>query len=308
MNDRPDPALRQTHQPDSRRGFALGLAAYFLWGVLPVYFKLLGHISAIDIVAHRVLWSLPFLAVLVLLARHWEQLRAVLADAKTLGVLAITAVLIGGNWLLYTYAVVSGHILAASFGYYLNPLANVLLGRFILHEHLSRTQWTAVAIAAGGISVLAAGALGQLWISLTLCFSFATYGLLRKVVKADAVAGLTIETAMLFPMACAWLLWRGMTGAPVLGMTDADTGLLLLAGIVSTTPLLLFTAAARRLPYSTLGMLQFLAPTLQFLLAVLLYGEAFTLAHAIAFGAIWIALALYVGALVRSPRLPQPPE
>ena len=310
MNDRAKIAVMTpaTAHPESKRGFAFGLAAYGLWGVLPIYFKLLGHISAFDIVAHRVLWSLPFLALLVVLARHWNRVREAFTHPKVLGMLAVTALLIGGNWLLYTYAVISGHILAASFGYYLNPLANVLLGRFVLNERLSRTQWTAVAIAAAGISVLAAGALSQLWISLTLCVSFALYGLLRKVVKADAIAGLTVETGLLFPLAIGWLTWRGATGAPVMGSTSADTALLLLAGIVSTTPLLLFTAAARRLPYSTLGMLQFLAPTLQFLLAVLIYGEGFTFAHAIAFGAIWIALALYVGVLVRAPRLPQPPE
>jgi chloramphenicol-sensitive protein RarD len=211
-------------------------------------------------------------------------------------------VLIGINWLLYVYAVTSGHILAASFGYYLNPLANVLLGRFVLKERLSALQWSAVAIAGAGISVLAAGALSHLWISLTLCVSFALYGLLRKVVSADAVVGLSIETALLFPLALIWLVWQAASGAPVLGTTGTDTGLLLLAGIVSTTPLLLFTAAARRLRYSTLGMLQFLAPTLQFLLAVLVYGEAFTTAHAIAFAAIWTALALYVTALVRQAR------
>ena len=310
MNDRAESAVmrRTAGYPDSTRGFALGLAAYGLWGVLPVYFKLLDDISAIDIVAHRVLWSLPFLVVLVALAKGWNQVRSAFSNPRTLGILAVTAVLIGVNWLLYVYAVTSGHILAASFGYYLNPLANVLLGRFLLHERLSRLQWIAVAIAAAGISVLAAGALGQLWISLTLCVSFALYGLLRKVVQADAVAGLTVETALLFPLAIGWLIWRGTAGAPVFGTSDSVAALLLLAGIVSTTPLLLFTAAARRLPYSTLGMLQFLAPTLQFLLAVLLYGEAFTLAHAIAFGAIWTALALYVTALVRAPRLPQAPE
>ena len=220
----------------------------------------------------------------------------------------LTALLIGGNWLLYVYAVTSGHILAASFGYYLNPLANVLLGRFVLKERLTRLQWIAVAIAGAGISVLAAGALGQLWISLTLCVSFALYGLLRKVVPVDAVTGLAIETALLFPLAIAWLAWRTASGAPTLGSSQADTVLLVLSGIVSTTPLLLFTAAAKRLPYSTLGMLQFLAPTLQFLIAVLVYGEPFTRAHAIAFAAIWTALALYVVALLRSPRLPQPPE
>ena len=292
----------------SRLGFAYGLGAYALWGVLPVYFKAIAAVGAVDIVAHRVLWSLPFLAILIGLARGWPKLREAASNRRTLGVLTLTALLIGGNWLLYVYAVTSGHILAASFGYYLNPLANVLLGRFVLKEALSRQQWIAVAIAAAGISVLAAGALGQLWISLTLCVSFALYGLLRKVVPADAVTGLSIETMILFPFALAWLGWRTAEGVSTLGSTSFETGMLVLAGIVSTTPLLLFTAAAKRLPYSTLGMLQFVAPTLQFLLAVLVYGERFTLAHAIAFSAIWSALALYLAALVRAPRLPQPPE
>jgi chloramphenicol-sensitive protein RarD len=291
-----------------RGGFGLGLAAYALWGVLPVYFKLLAAVPAFDIVAHRVLWSMPFLALLITLTRGWTKVRAAAAHAKTIGILTVTALLIGGNWLLYVHAVTSGHILAASFGYYLNPLANVLLGRFVLGERLNRLQWAAVAIAAAGISVLAAGALGQLWISLALCISFALYGLLRKVVPTDAVTGLGIETAILFPLALAWLAWRAWSGAALLGTDSVQTGLLLLAGVVSTTPLILFTAAAKRLPYSTLGMLQFIAPTLQFLLAVLLYGEPFTTAHAIAFPAIWFALLLYVTAMVRAPRLPQAPE
>ena len=303
----PEISPPDVHRAD-RTGFALGLSAYALWGVLPLYFKAVASVAALDIVAHRILWSLPFLLLLIALAKGWGKIGAVFGNGKTLRMLVLTALLIGGNWLLYTYAVISGHILAASFGYYLNPLANVLLGRFVLHESLSRLQWTAVAIAAAGISVLAAGALSQLWISLTLCGSFALYGLLRKVVAADAVTGLTVETALLFPIALLWLGWRLVAGVPALGESASVTGLLLLAGIVSTTPLLLFTAAARRLPYSTLGMLQFIAPTLQFLIAVLLYGEAFTFSHAIAFAAIWIALGLYVTALVRAPKLPQAPE
>jgi chloramphenicol-sensitive protein RarD len=291
-----------------RTGFVLGLLAYGLWGVLPIYFKALAAVPPVDIVAHRVLWSLPFLLLIIALSRGWRKVRAALVQPRTFWTLAVSALLIGGNWLLYVYAVTSGHILASSFGYYLNPLANVLLGRFVLKERLGRLQWIAVAIAAAGISVLAAGAVGQLWISLTLCVTFALYGLLRKIVPADAVTGLGVETAVLFPAAIAWLGSGALASRPVMGSEPMETGLLLLAGIVSTTPLLLFTAAARRLPYSTLGMLQFLAPTLQFLIAVLIYGERFTMAHAIAFTAIWISLVLYVIALVRAPRLPQAPE
>jgi len=301
-------ALAHRSEAHSRGGFALGLAAYTLWGVLPIYFKLLETLPAMEIVAHRVLWSLPFLAILILLSKGMPKVRAALKLPRTVGILVVTALLIGGNWLLYVYAVTGGHILAASFGYYLNPLANVLLGRFVLGERLSKLQWAAVAIAAAGISVLAAGALGQLWISLTLCITFALYGLLRKIVRADAITGLAIETAILFPIAIAWLAWELAASQPVMGMDQLQSGLLLLAGIVSTTPLLLFTAAAKRLPYSTLGMLQFVAPTLQFLIAVALYGEPFTTAHAIAFPAIWTALVLYVFALLRKPRLPQAPE
>jgi chloramphenicol-sensitive protein RarD len=291
-----------------RAGLALGLGAYGLWGVLPIYFKLIKSVAAVDIVAHRVLWSLPFLALLILLSKGWDKLRAAVTRPRTIGILTVTALLIGGNWLLYVYSVTAGHILAASFGYYLNPLANVLLGRFVLKEKLGRLQWVAVAVAAAGISVLAAGALSQLWISLTLCITFALYGLLRKVVPADAVTGLAIETAMLFPVAILWLGWHASQGAAVMGSSAFLTLMLLAAGVVSTTPLILFTAAAKRLPYSTMGMLQFIAPTLQFLIAVAVYGEPFTTAHAIAFPLIWAAMVLYVFVLMRTPRLPQPPE
>jgi chloramphenicol-sensitive protein RarD len=308
MNAPESPKAAVIRKHGAEGGFLLGLSAYALWGVLPVYFKSLTGVPPVEIVAHRVIWSLPFLAILTLITRSWSKARLVASRPKTLAMLFVTALLIGGNWLLYVYAVTSGHILAASFGYYLNPLANVLLGRFVLGEKLNRMQWTAVAIAAAGISILAAGALSQLWISLTLCVSFALYGLFRKIVPADALTGLSIETAILFPLGIAWLGWEALASQPVLGASWRDTELLLLAGVVSTTPLLLFTAATKRLQYSTLGMLQFIAPTLQFLIAVLLYGERFTLAHAIAFPAIWAALVLYVIAMLRAPRLPQAPE
>lgn len=299
-------AIRKAHHGPS--GFFLGLTAYGLWGVLPIYFNALRAVPPVDIVAHRVAWSLPFLAVLIIASGGWAKVRAAASRPRTLGILFLTALLIGTNWLLYVYAVTSGRILAASFGYYLNPLANVLLGRFVLKERLTRLQWAAVAIAGAGIAILAAGALSQLWLSLSLCITFAAYGLFRKIVPTDALTGLALETTILFPLAAAWLGWQALASQPVLGTSTRDTELLLAAGIVSTTPLLLFTAAAKRLPYSTLGMLQFIAPTFQFLIAALLYGEAVTRAHAIAFPAIWLALVLYVIAMLRAPKLPQAPE
>ena len=292
-----------THVDGSaRQGFALGVAAYGLWGGLPIYFKALRSIDSVDIVAHRIVWSAPVLTALLSYSGTWGEVRDALRNSRVVVLLTVTALLIGGNWLLYVYAVNSGHILAGSLGYYLNPLANVLLGRIVLKERLSWLQWTAVALAGAGITALAIGALSQLWISLILCVSFATYGLLRKIAPVDAVAGLAIETAILFPFAAGWLLWGLAAGTPIFGASALHVVLIAFAGIVTATPLLLFTAAAKRLRYSTLGMLQFLAPTLQFLLAVSIYGEPFTRAHAIAFGAIWTALALYVLAILRHAR------
>ena len=299
MNRDSGSALDHGH---ARQGLALGISAYGLWGVLPIYFKALRSIDAFNIVAHRIVWSVPILAALLSFTGTWGEVREALRNRRAVILLTITALLIGGNWLLYVYAVNSGHILAGSLGYYLNPLANVLLGRIVLKERLTWLQWAAVALAATGITALAIGALSQLWISLTLCASFATYGLLRKIAPVDAVAGLAIETGLLFPFAAGWLVWGLASGDPIFGASRLDVALILLAGVVTAIPLLLFTAAARRLPYSTLGMLQFIAPTFQFLIAVLLYGEPFTSAHAIAFGAIWTALALYVLALVRHAR------
>ena len=289
-------------QRRAQAGLLYGLAAYGLWGIMPIYFKWLQAVPSIDIVAHRIVWSLLVLVLLVTVAKAWDQIGQAIRSRKALAMLLVTAVLIGTNWLLYVYAINSGHILAGSLGYYLNPLANILLGRFILKERLTKVQWAAVGIAAAGIAVLAAGALGTLWISLTLCFSFATYGLLRKIIHVESLAGLTIETSLLFPIALGWLLLGGAAGQPM-GSGGQVTALLVGAGVVSTVPLLCFTAAARRLAYSTVGMLQFIAPTLQFLLAVAVYDEPFTTAHAIAFGCIWAALALYVSSMVRDMRL-----
>jgi chloramphenicol-sensitive protein RarD len=245
----------------------------------------------------------PFLFLLLVLFGGLREVWRSVRQPRTIGVLAVTTLLIGVNWLLFVYAVTSGHILAASLGYYLNPLVNVLMGRMILKERLSALQWAAVAVAAAGVSGLAFQALGELWISLTLAVTFATYGLLRKIAPVEATSGLAIETSLLLPLAMGWLGWQFAHGEMAFGSTGVEASLLVLAGVVTTVPLILFTAAARRLRYSTLGMLQFIAPTLQFLLAVFLYGEPFTRWHAFAFGSIWLALALYVTALARQSRV-----
>ena len=287
--------------PD-RIGFAFGILAYAAWGLLPIYFKLLQTIPPVSIVAHRICWSRIVLAMLLTVMRGWPTLRATLFDRRAMRLLATSSALIAGNWLMYVWAVNNGHILAGSLGYYLNPLANILFGRFLLKEHLSRLQWAAVGIAAAGVAVLAVGAIDQLWISLLLCASFASYGFVRKIVSADALTGLAIETGLLFPFALGWLVASHVPGAPAIAATPHLALLLIAMGAISTAPLLLFTAAARRLPYSTMGMLQFIAPTLQLLVAVFLYRERFTQAHAVAFAAIWTALILYTSAMISAAR------
>jgi chloramphenicol-sensitive protein RarD len=216
--------------------------------------------------------------------------------------LVLTSALIGINWLVYIYAVMSGHVLEGSLGYYLNPLVNVLLGVVLLKERLSRFQKIAVGLAAAGVAVLAAGAGEALWISLTLAASFALYGYLRKVAPVDSLEGLSIETVILLPLALGWIVWLEQAGGGHFLETRSTDILLVLGGAVTAIPLLLFTAAARRLPYSTLGFLQYVAPSLQFLLAVLVFGEPLTTAHMVCFAAIWTALAIFVFEGVRTGR------
>ncbi len=280
----------------------MGLAAYALWGVLPLYFKALVHVAATEIVAHRILWSLIFLGVLATLWKKWPRIRTALASPRVALTLLLTAVLIGINWLVYIYAVVSGHVLEGSLGYYLNPLVNVLLGVFLLKEKLSLLQKAAVFLAGAGVAILAFGAGGAIWISLTLAASFAVYGFLRKVAPVDSLEGLWIETLFLAPIALGWVLWLTRAGDGAFLDSRLTDLLLILGGALTAIPLLLFTAAAKRLPYSTLGFLQYVAPSLQFLLAVLVFEEPLTTAHMICFGAIWVALAIFVREGVRSHR------
>ena len=285
-----------------RGGLALGLGAYLLWGILPLYFKAVDHVGALEIVAHRIVWSLFFLAALATWWKRWPAIRTAVITPRVLMTLVLTSCLIGVNWLVYIYAVVSGHVLEGSLGYYLNPLVNVLLGVFLLKEKLSRAQIAAVFLAALGVTVLAAGAGDALWISLTLAASFALYGFLRKVAPVDSLEGLSIETTILAPLALGWIVWLQASGTGSFLESRGTDVLLILGGAITAIPLLLFTAAARRLPYSTLGFLQYVAPSLQFLLAVLVFGEPLTKAHLVCFAAIWTALAIFVFEGVRKGR------
>jgi chloramphenicol-sensitive protein RarD len=280
----------------------LGLCAYAAWGVMPLYFKALAAVAPTEIVAHRIVWSLVFLTAVATIWRRWPHIRAVLTRPAIALVLLATSCLIGINWLVYIYAVVSGHVLEGSLGYYLNPLVNVLLGVVFLKERLTRIQARAVALAAVAVAILAVGAGGALWISLTLAASFASYGFVRKVAPVDALEGLYIESLFLAPVALAWIGWltaHGRSGFLASSTTDL---LLVLGGAVTAIPLLLFTAAAKRLPYSTLGFLQYVAPTVQFLLAVAVFGEPLTATSLACFAMIWSALAIFVFENVRAGR------
>ena len=286
----------------TRAGLLLGLGAYALWGVLPLYFKALTHVGSTEIVAHRIIWSLFFLGALVTLWKRWPAIRAALTTSRVALTLALTSVLIGANWLIYIYAVVSNHVLEGSLGYFLNPLVNVLLGVFLLKEKLTTAQKGAFLLAAAGVAVLAAGAGGAIWISLSLAGSFALYGYFRKVAPVDSLEGLSIETIFLAPLALLWILWLQQAGQGSFGESRGTDILLMLGGALTAIPLLMFTAAAKRLPYSTLGFLQYIAPSTQFLLAVLVFGEKLTLSHLVCFGAIWAALFIFVFEGVRMGR------
>jgi len=278
----------------NRAGLLCGLGAYAIWGVLPLYFKLLAEASATEIVAHRIIWSLVFLAFLATAWRRWNAIRAALASRRVMGAMALTALLIAINWLIYIWAVINGHVLAGSLGYYLNPLINVLLGVAILKERLTRAQLGAVFLAGAGVALLAVRAGGDLWISLSLALSFGLYGFVRKIAPVDALEGLAIETAILTPASIGWILFLELQGTGGFGAYQTSTEILLVVGgVVTATPLLLFNAAAKRLPYSTLGFLQYIAPSIQFLLAGLAFGEPFGTAKAICFAAIWTALAIF---------------
>lgn len=276
-----------------RAGLAQGLGAYGIWGVLPLFFFALKGVGAGEVVAGRVLWSLGLLAIVILALGRTPAIMAALRNRRAMALLSVSAALISVNWLVYIWAVHHGHVLEGSLGYFLNPLVNVLLGIVLLREKLGRAQTVAVGLASLGVAVLAFGAGQGIWISLTLAFTFGFYGLVRKVAPVGALEGLTLETAILAPFGLGYLYWLSTHGGLEFGNEALSTTLLVLSGVVTAVPLLLFAGAARRLPYSTLGLLQYLAPTMQFVLAISYFGERVTTAHLICFALIWTGLAIY---------------
>jgi chloramphenicol-sensitive protein RarD len=278
----------------ARAGGLYGVGAYGLWGILPLYFKAVRHVPVLEVLSHRVLWSLVFLAALMLLRRNWSAARQALRSRRTLATLCVTTLLIGGNWLVFIWAVANDHVLQASLGYYINPLVNVLLGFLFLRERLRPGQIGAVALAAVGVGYLTLAGQQFPGLALFLALTFGAYGLLRKTAHVDALVGLTVETALLAPLALAYLgyeMWHDR--AVFLRDSLAMDVLLLLAGVVTAVPLLWFTEAARRLRLATMGFLQYLSPTGHFLLAVLAFGEPFTWVHGVTFACIWTALLVY---------------
>ena len=288
---------------ESRRGALYGATAYLLWGVFPLYFPLLEPSGAVEVLAHRISWSLAVMAVVVLVARKGASVRRVMADRRRLAQISVAAVLLGINWGVYIYGVTSDHVVETSLGYFINPLVTVLLGVFVLREQLRRAQWAALALAFVAVLVLSVENGRPPWIALILAFSFGTYGLLKKTVGVGAVEGLAVETAVLAPVALAYLVVLGARGDSTFVSEGAGHATLIaLTGVITAVPLLFFGAAASRVPLTTLGLLQYLAPTLQFLLGVLVFDEALGLAKLLGFVLVWIALAAFTADLVSHTR------
>ncbi|PKP87289.1 MAG: EamA family transporter RarD [Alphaproteobacteria bacterium HGW-Alphaproteobacteria-17] len=277
-----------------QRGLPFALAAYGIWGFVPLFFKLLEDVPPVEVLAQRIVWSLPLCFVIMAFRRQIGEYLAALKDWRVLRLLLASSVLIALNWLVYIHAIFTDHVLAASLGYYLNPLVNVLLGMMFLGERLSRLQAVAVAIAAVGVAILLAGALDTLWISLTLALSFGTYGLIRKVVPVGSLPGLAIETTLLLPVSAAaagYYIWVGDGRGFASGVEVS--WLLAAAGVVTAVPLLLFATAARRMSYAALGFVQYLAPSIAFLLGLFVFHEPLKPAQLFCFLLIWTSIAVF---------------
>lgn len=280
------------------QGFLAALTTFFLWGFFPVYWKSLRHVPAVEILAHRIVWSFVVTLLILLFLRSGNKARFSFSKE-----LPATALLISANWLIYIWAVNESRIVEASLGYFINPLATVLLGLLFLRERLNRRQASALVLAGMGL-VFLTWRLGRTpWVALLLAFTLAFYGLLRKVAKADSLPGLFIETALLSPFALAYILYLTFRSSGAFTLADLRTDLLLAGGgLITSTTLLLFIYGARRLRYSTLGFLQYLLPTMQLMVGTFIYGEPFTPDHAVSFGFVWVAVLLYSWSSIRKRR------
>jgi chloramphenicol-sensitive protein RarD len=279
---------------DRRPGLAFGLGAYALWGLFPLYFPLLEPAGGLEIVAHRVVWSLLFIALLLTVLRAWARVRAVLADRRALLILVGAAVLISGNWLIFVYGVNSGQVVETSLGYFINPLVSVLLGVVVLSERLRPAQWVAVGIAAVAVTVLTLDYGRPPWIALGLAATFGLYGLLKKLVRVEAAPGLFMETALVVVPALVVLGVLHAQGEGTAG--NHGTGHLILligSGVATAVPLLLFAAATSRIPLSTVGLLQYLTPSMQLAIGVFVYGEPMPALRLVGFAVVWLALAVF---------------
>lgn len=292
----PSPASAGATAPAS--GLLPALAAYTIWGFLPLYLLLVKTVPPFEFVGWRIIWTLPLCLLIVAFRRQFPELLAALKSPRSLMALAASAVLIGINWFVYIWAIMAGEVYATSIGYYLNPLINVLLGTLFLGERLSRWQWLAVAVALAAVVLLAAGALTSLWISLTLGLSFGLYGLVRKQVAVGSLPGLTIESAILLLPAIGIAAWyAGSPAGSSFGHEPVMSGLIIFSGVVTAVPLLLFALAARRMDYSTLGFIQYLAPTIVFILGLTVFEQPLSLAKFASFVLVWIAVAIFASDL-----------
>ncbi len=282
-------------------GVIAAVSAYLSWGFAVVYFKAVGHVPAVDLIAHRVLWSIPFLFGLMLLTGGWDRFRALLADRRAMRFIPISTILLGANWFLFVWVVVTGQVLQASLAYFITPLMMVVLGVLLLGERLRRVQGLGLALASAGVLLLIVAGGVIPWAALTIAVTWSLYSLVRKVQHTPAIEGLGLEVALLVPAAAAWLLWRGFLPADSPNTMTVDVLLLSMAGVVTAGPLVLFGAALRRISLGTIGFLQYIAPTFQLALAVLVYGEPFNLWSGVAFTLIWTALIFYTIDGLRKP-------
>jgi len=288
-------------------GLPAAIGAYVIWGFLPLYLLLVTAVPPFEFVGWRIIWTLPLCLLIVGLRRQFPMLLAAISNPRAMLALLASATLIAINWFVYVWAIMEGEVYAASLGYYLNPLLNVLLGTILLGERLSRLQWAAVAIAAIAVAILSAGALTSLWISLSLAFSFGLYGVVRKQVRVEALPGLTIESAILLLPAFGIVGWYALGPAgPSFGTEWFLSLAIVFAGVVTAVPLLLFAYAARRMRFSTLGFIQYLAPTIVFLLGLTVFEEELEPAQLGSFILIWIAVAIFIGDLVIRSRRANP--